>query len=411
MPNRTASRNLAAIAFLVAASGLPARADTFTATQLGYDNAMLSQFNLVNLGNFTTSNETEGRIVVGGNVTVNGGTNVCFVSACSGNAVKAVDASGAKYGALTVFGNLSGNYNTGNNGGDINVLGSSSGSYNLRGKGSFNIVGSASGTTVDSATTVKTTRSTFGGTVQNSGAVKVSQTLASVFPFGSSSLATLDTPLKALSKGLAALPGSPGVTAQALPTGNNIFFTANADYVVGGKKYGVVTTTLANLASEQNFGGINNNGNDATFVIVTGDGANYTLPNLNSYTGANRVIFDFVDATTLKFGGTWNGTILAPLATITQQGGVIDGTVVVASMTQSMELHQNNLFTGDLSGLANFTYATRVPEPASIGLLGLGLLAACWRRRARPPSRPLSCNAAPAGPRSRHAEAFTTKPL
>ena len=120
-------------------------------------------------------------------------------------------------------------------------------------------------------------------------------------------------------------------------------------------------------------------------MIVRGDGANYTLPNLNSYSGggSNKIIFDFVDATTLKFAGNWNGSILAPLATITQQGGTINGSVVVASMTQSNALNDGGLFAGNLGGLAGLS--TSVPEPASLALLGAGVLAAgaAARRRRR----------------------------
>ena len=396
-----------AAAALIGAAVLatPVRAGTFTATELSYDKALLNQFNLVNLGNYTTTNETEGRIIVGGNATVNAATNVCFQAACSGNSTVGATSSttngvvttGTTYGALTVFGNIAGSgFSTGNNGGDIRVGGNSTvnGTFNLRNKGDFAIAGTAaSTTTVDSATRVRTSQSSFGGRIQNSGNSNVAytsataapnkQSLATVFPFGSAAT-SLTSPLKALSTGIANLPGSPGVSAKQLTVGNNIFFSPGVDYTASnGKKYGVVTTTLANLASETNFLGIDNGTNDATFVIVTGDGANYVLPNLNSYTGADKVIFDFVDATTLRFAGTWNGTILAPLATITQQGGVIDGSVVVASINQTMELHQTNLFTGDLSGLSGITNTAAVPEPASLALLGLGFGAVAFIRRRR----------------------------
>lgn len=377
-----ARRSVTALALVAAATLMigSAGAATFTATELSYDRALLNQFNLVTIGNYTTTNETEGRIIVGGNATINGSRNVCF-NGCAGNATAAVDASGATFGALTVFGNLAGGVTTTK--GNINVGGNSTASVNLRSAGSFNIVGSAANSTVDSATVVRTTRSTYAGAIQNSGnnnKAQLNQTMATVFPFSTAPM----TNVQNLAQGIAALPGSPGVNAKALPKQDNLFFTATNDYTAGGKKYGVITTTLANLAAETNFRGIDNGTNDATFVIVTGDGANFTLPNLNSYAGANKVIFDFVDATTLKFAGTWNGTILAPLATITQQGGVLDGSVVVSSITQTQELHQINLFTGDLSGLTGFTYGARVPEPASFALFALGLFAVCLARRRSP---------------------------
>ncbi len=361
----------------------PAHAVAFPATEISADMALLSQFNLVTLGNYT-SNATSiqsvaGRAIVVGNATASSGSNMgssfCAASSCAGNATAAVDATGKTYGALTVFGNMAGNFGAGyQNGGTVSVGGNASGYFYAGNKASLNIVGSASGLTVDYPSAIKTSRSTFAGTLTNNtvGSVATGVSAATVFPFTST---WLTREVKNLSTGLAALPGSPGVSAQALPSSNPIMFTAANDYIVNGKKYGVVTTTLANLAQQSNFLGVGNGTNDATFVIVTGDGANYTLPNLNSFVGADKVIFDFVDATTLRFAGQWAGTILAPLANITQQGGSFDGTVIVNSINQTQALYANNLFTGNLVGL--------VPEPATLALFGIGIAAAGLVRRRR----------------------------
>ena len=334
-----------------------AHAATFTATDLSYDNALLSQFNLVSLGNLTQaqggSNYTtiQGRAIVGGNASFStySGSNdpsVCTVN-CSGNAAKAIDGTGASYGALTVFGNLTAPGNTtgtptyvGVGSGDVNVRGTgAAGTAAITGNillnssggnaGALNVVGAVAGNgaaNVGNAGAIRTTQASFAGgsyTASNGAvtgagaAAQVNQTLATVFPFGTAYKASATT----LAQGIANLPGTPGVKAQNLPKGNAVFFTANADYTAGGLNYGVITTTIADLATQSGNWGIDNNGNAATFVIVSGDGANYVLPNLNSYAGTNNVIFDFVNATTLKFAGNWNGTILAPLANITQQAG------------------------------------------------------------------------------------------
>lgn len=372
-----------------------AHATMFSSTELSYDNALLSQFNLVTLGNLTQGSGTTtiaGRAIVGGNATFAGAPTVCTGS-CTGNATTAIDGSKATFGALTVFGNLvapgnAANYaSLGIGTGDVAVKGSSSGNVALNNNGGnasggFRISGSAgsplnASTNVVNATSIKTTQSTFGGNSYNYNSTtgfstgvtpQVNQTLASVFPFSTAYQSTIST----LSKGLAALPGSPGVKAQKLTTGDGIFFTAASDYSNAGKNYGVVTTTLADLASETNFKGINNGTNDATIVIVTGDG-NVTLPNLNSYAGttaingASKVIYDFVGTVNLTFAGNWSGSILAPLSTIVSMGGTIDGSVIVNSINQTQALYATNLFAGDLSGL--------VPEPASLALFGAGLVA------------------------------------
>lgn len=127
--------------------------------------------------------------------------------------------------------------------------------------------------------------------------------------------------------------------------------TAGKDYASGGLGYGVVTTTYDTLASERNFGGISDNGNTATIVVVTGSDPNVGLPNLNSGSYGD-VIWDFVNTTVLEFSGSGFGTILAPLAAITQQGGDLDGSIVVAGMTQTNGLHSDDgAFDGKLSGL------------------------------------------------------------
>jgi len=374
-----------------------AHALTFSVADISYDNALLSQFNLVTIGNLTQSsasgavNTVAGRAIIGGNATfVGANASVCGTN-CAGNASLAVDPTGAKFSALTVFGNVVGTSgtsaftNTTIGAGDVSVRGSTTGNLNLNSNGALRVAGNAAGTKVLDATAIKTTQSSFAGTSSASRsflgipytvagvAPQVNQTIASVFPFAS----TYQSEVKQLAQGLATLPGTPGVSAQRMTGGDGVFFTAVNDYTgSNGLKYGVVTTTTADLAGMTNFKGVDNNSNAATFVIVSGDGANYTLPNLNSYAGANKVIFDFVDATTLKFAGNWSGSILAPLANISSMGGALDGSVLVGSINQSQALTAGNLFAGDLTGL--------IPEPASLAVLGAGLAAAALARRRRP---------------------------
>lgn len=412
LPVRTFAAAMAAAALAAA----PACAGTFSAADLTYDNALLNQFNLVNLGNYSqatspTATGIQGRTLVGGNATFTAATTLCS-SGCAGNTTTAVDSSGASYGALTVFGNLvtPGGYNpVAANAGDISVKGTSSGTIevnaassnnavtnNTNGTANVNLVGSAATLAVANANAIRapatagTSVSSFNGTsynynntsgllTPNTTPAQAGLTAATVFPFSTAYQAAVTN----LAQGIANLPGTPGVNAQALPTNTTGFFTVNNDLTAGGLKYGVVTTTLGNLSTALTNGltGFSTGTNSATFVIVTGDGANYTLPSLNSYANANNVIFDFVNATTLKFAGNWNGSILAPLANITQQGGNINGSVVVASIAQSNALNDSNNFAGNLSGLVGMS--TSVPEPASLVLLGIGALGAGLLRRRR----------------------------
>jgi choice-of-anchor A domain-containing protein len=358
-----------------------AMATTISAAELAQDQAILSQFNLVNFGNYTANNETEGRIVAGGNFAANTNHDACF-NGCTGNTATSV--AGQQYGAVTVFGNVTGGFNTGSSSvqGDDYIRGSASGTFDLGHKGNFNVGGSTAGATINNALVINTAQAVLAGTQQNAGAVNTG--VASAFPYGTSLDAAFKTPLTNLAAALALLPTTAGVTAQALPNppGGNLTLTATDAYDAGGRKYGVITTTLANLAAEQNFFGINDNGNDATFVIVTGDGANFSLPNLNANNDESHVIWDFVDATTLNFSGAWYGTILAPFATIANQGGDFTGSVVANSLVQTNELHANYLFTGDLGGLAGVSDpGTPVPEPAGVAIVGVGILGLLLVRR------------------------------
>ncbi|MBE7159458.1 MAG: choice-of-anchor A family protein, partial [Rhodospirillales bacterium] len=235
------------------------------------------------------------------------------------------------------------------------------------------------GSTISGARTINTSQASFAGTAQNTqpGNIHTGVASGTVFPYGSSISANFQAPLTTLASALANLPSVSGVSAEALtnPAGGNLTFTAHADYVHNGLSYGVITTSYDNLASEQNFGGINNNGNAATFVIVTGDDPNVALPTMNASSTASNVIWDFVDATVLRFQGIWYGQILGPKATITQQNGDLDGSVVVQSLQQTNELHFDARFTGNLSGLAGIpTGATTVPEPSTLVIAASGLL-------------------------------------
>ncbi|MDT7934159.1 MAG: choice-of-anchor A family protein [Sphingomonadaceae bacterium] len=373
-------------------SSAGAEAATLSAADAAAAQAILSQFNLVTRANLNANNETEGPIAIGGNFNAGGPRNVGFNN---NGTVYAPVVGGKTYGVANVFGNVSGGINPQNGSGNIFIGGNTNGTFqNLNNAVDVNVVGNGAGSQISNARFVRTAAASFAGQVQNTPAQNIRTGLpaTSVFPFGDFNSA-IGQPLLNLTTFLASLPGTQGVNAQALPGGTqNLNFTANTAYRVNGKNYGVITTTLANFATNQNLIGIGNGSNDATFVIVSGNTGN-TLPTLNGNVDETRVIFVFPEATTLNFNGQWFGSILAPLATINQRDN-LTGSFFFNSLTQGAELHwtsgrpgnaNNYGFRGDLSGLptGNITPG-RTPTPAATALLGLGAagLIAARRRRA-----------------------------
>lgn len=79
-----------------------------------------------------------------------------------------------------------------------------------------------------------------------------------------------------------------------------------------------------------------------------------------------KLLWNFYDATSLSFSSQWGGAILATDALVTNSAD-IEGTVIANRVSINGEIHQN-AFTGELPP------ANKTPEPASLALLGVGLL-------------------------------------
>jgi hypothetical protein len=362
---------LAGAAALAAIVTLPASAGTLTAADLAADNALLSSFNAIVSGNYLANNESEGRIIVGGNLTSSNGNNVCF-NGCAGNTT----INGVTYGAVTVFGNASGNtINAGH--GDIAIGGSNSSTLELNHNGGVNLVGSNSAQISD-ASFVRTSMPTLGGSTQNvqSNTITTGVPAGTVFPYGTFA----QTAGNALTNLANALPTiASGVTTQTIPANSNNFSsTAVSTGSFGTKHYGFYTTTVSALSSAQNFAGIDPNGLDAVFVIVSGSGS-VSVPQIaaNGHDDG-RIIWDFTGNDTITINGLFDGNILAPTSTITNAAD-IEGSVVAQTLNVNNELHKNYLFDGDLSGLPTST--ATVPEPTGMLAVGAGLLGLLRLRR------------------------------
>jgi len=116
-------------------------------------------------------------------------------------------------------------------------------------------------------------------------------------------------------------------------------------------------------------------------VIINVDGTSDTLGNAIYVNGVQThgdsnlnedILFNFADATSVDISNGLDASVLAPFALLTDNGGQIDGNFIAAQIdiTGNGEAH-NVEFTGTLPD-PNSPAST--PEPASLALMGTGLL-------------------------------------
>jgi choice-of-anchor A domain-containing protein len=161
-------------------------------------------------------------------------------------------------------------------------------------------------------------------------------------------------PLNQLSASLAGLTANSTITTG----GGKAIFNASP---VGGMA--VFSLTATQLQNALNNNAINFVQNGATAIIINVTG-NFTDPASSNWNppAQQDVLFNFIDATQATVSvRNWEGSILAPNATLSISGGNIEGFVYAASFNGGGELH-NIPFTG------------RIPEPGSVALLSMGLL-------------------------------------
>lgn len=342
MPRSLMSAGVAAVALFVAA---PASAQSIA----GLD--ALRTWNLVVLGDLTSSSEVEGRTFVGGNLNGNS----------SNYQIANPTPSPLGIPGLTVVGDVNGSTKNLNNGSGAVIGGNVNSGFNLNG----------------AAQTVK-----VGGTIANTNVNQniVQSGLAASDPSFPVNLkqqgSLLSSSLTDLSKTLGGLDAN----SNLVVAGNRGTFNAvpNADGVA------VFNISAADL---DKIGEIQFNLNSADTAIVNVSGATVNL-NDNFLGGTQglgeHVIWNFPDATKLDASTAWGGSVLAPTAAATT-GNYIQGSAVFGSLTQNGEFHLGT-YTGTYNppGTGNPGGGGPSPIPGeAVGLFALGAIGLWAMRRRR----------------------------
>lgn len=256
------------------------------AARVGAASFPLGTYNLVVLGNLSSSSEVEGRTWVGGNLTggssnygikLNGITPSVVTLAVGGNI--AVSNVNMTFGSATYGGSLSGNIN-------LNQSGATK----------------TGGVALDNATM-------------------------------SQALHDASTTFKNLSAN----------SSVSLPSGQPGPVNFN---VSAGVTDAVFSVTAAQIFGNNNAQQINlNNASGVNSIVINVAGTNVDFNGGTNFTSAfndsslrSKIVWNFYQATTMNIGRNFYGSLLAPDATLTNSTA-IEGSVGVANFTQNGEVH------------------------------------------------------------------------
>ncbi|WP_137679030.1 choice-of-anchor A family protein [Aurantiacibacter suaedae] len=318
---------------------------------------VLREWNLVVLGDLTSSSEVEGRTFVGGNLSGNSSNYNIMPDEASPNGQP----------GLIVVGNVTGGHKNLNNGSGAIVGGNVESGFNLNGQQTVQVGGTLSNTNINSNVVTSGIGASDPGFVQN---LKQDASLLE------SSMLNLSQDLKGLS----------GNSTMQI-SGNRGIFNATPD----ADGLAVFTIDAADLAA---IGEIDFKRNGAETVVVNVTGSSAVL-NDNFLGGTQElgenVIWNFPDATDLEFTTAFGGSVLAPKAKA-KTANYIEGSAVFGSLTQNGEMHVGTYKGGYTppsnpgtppGGSSSSSGGTPVPEPGVLGLFGAALAGLFFMRRRR----------------------------
>ncbi|WP_043603746.1 choice-of-anchor A family protein [Novosphingobium sp. Rr 2-17] len=347
------SITFSAVAIVAALIATPVLADGSMIS--GMD--VLRTWNLVVLGDLTSSSEVEGKTFVGGDL--NGNSSNYQISS-------SVSTTSTGTPGLTVVGDVNGGAKNLNNGSGAVVGGNVNSGLNLNG----------------ATQTVQ-----VGGTISNTNVNQntVTSGLSSTDPSFSQNLtqqaSLIETSMTSLSHSMSQQTAN----SQLTISGNTGTFSAQPD------ASGVAVFNISS-ADLDKIGEIKFELNGADTVIVNVSGSAIKLD--DNFLGGTQnlgehVIWNFYEADTLSLTTAWGGSVLAPEADATTSN-YIQGSAVFGSLVQNGEMHVgtysgNYEAPSDPGTPGSSGDPSSVPEPGMVGMLAVAVGALVfWRRRRAP---------------------------